>query len=90
MHSFIWFKNIIYGHNKSREEIMNKSYEEVPSMISSKDLNYLSDIYDWNFNISKLADHFSKEVNDEEIKELLLKVKDVHREHAKFVLNILK
>lgn len=69
---------------------MNKNYEEVPSMISCKDLDYLSDIYDWNFNVSKLLNHFSKEVTDQEIKNMLEKAKDVHKEHAKFVLNILK
>lgn len=68
----------------------NINYEEVPSMISCKDLDYLSDIYDWNFNVSKLANHFLGETKDQEIKELLDKVRDVHKEHCKFVLNVLK
>lgn len=69
---------------------MQQTYEEVPTMISCKDLDYLSDIYDWNFNASKLANHFSNEVTDEEIKELLEKVASVHEEHAQAVLNILQ
>ena len=67
-----------------------QSYEEVPTIISGKDLDYLSDIYDWNFNAYKLSNHFGKEVQDEEVKALLIKVSDMHREHAKAVLNILR
>ena len=66
-----------------------QNYEEVPTIISGKDLDYLSDIYDWNFNACKLANHFEKEVQDEEIKALLEKIADMHKEHAKAILNIL-
>lgn len=67
-----------------------KNYEEVPSIISTKDLDYLSDVYNWNFNACKLANHFKGEVQDEEIKELLTKVASMHKEHAIAVLNILR
>ncbi len=67
-----------------------QNYEEVPAMISGKDLDYLSDIYNWNFNACKLANHFKEEVQDEEIKDLLNRVADMHKEHAKAVLNILR
>ncbi len=69
---------------------MKQNYEEVPNIISGKDLNYLCDIYNWNFNASKLAKHFSNEATDEEIKALLEKIADTHKEHAKAVLNILQ
>lgn len=67
-----------------------QNYEEVPAMISGKDLDYLSDIYNWNFNACKLANHFKEEVQDEEIKDLLNRAADMHKEHAKAVLNILR
>lgn len=51
-----------------------QNYEEVPTIISGKDLDYLCDIYNWNFNACKLANHFYNEVQDEEIKEVLTKV----------------
>lgn len=66
-----------------------QNYETVPAIISCKDLDYLSDIYNWNFNACKLANHFLNEVEDEEIKELFKKVASMHQEHAKAVLNIL-
>ena len=68
---------------------MNNNYEKVPAMISGKDLDYLSDMFNWNFNISKLANHFLNEIEDEEIKQIMIKVRDAHKEHSKLVLNIL-
>ncbi len=67
-----------------------QNYETVPSIISVKDLDYLSDIYNWNFNASKLANHFLNEVEDKDIKELLEKARDTHKEHCISVLNILR
>lgn len=67
-----------------------QNYESVPSMIAGKDLDYLSDIYNWNFNACKLCNHFVNEVEDEEIKQLLIKVAEVHKEHCRAVLNILR
>ena len=58
---------------------MNNNYEEVPAMISGKDLDYLSDMFNWNFNISKLANHFLNEIEDEEIKQIMIKVRDAHK-----------
>ena len=66
-----------------------QNYETIPAVISCKDLDYLSDIYNWNFNACKLANHFVKLVEDEEIKEMLDKIASMHQEHAKAVLNIL-
>lgn len=65
------------------------NYENVSVMISGKDLEYLSDAYTWNFNACKLANHFCKAVNDEEVKGLLIKIADMHKEHVVAVLNIL-
>ena len=79
------FINFIYVHNTK-----GGGYNEVPTMISGKDLDYLSDIFNWNFNACKLANHFYSELQDEEIKEIMKKVEEIHREHAKAVLNILE
>ena len=37
----------------------------VPNIISTKDLSYLEDMFNWHFNASKKAHHFSEEVQDE-------------------------
>ena len=67
-----------------------QNYEVVPNIISGKDLDYLSDIYNWNFNACKLANNFANEVTDEEIKTLFEKVADMHMQHCEAVLNILR
>ena len=64
---------------------MNKA----PNMISTKDLAYLKDMFEWNFNSSKLAYHFSEETSNPIVKECLMKVCRVHSEHAKKIKNIL-
>ena len=84
------FINFIYVHNiKGGENNMNQ-YNEVPAMISGKDLDYLSDIFNWNFNACKLANHFYSELQDDEIKELMKKAEEIHKEHAQAILNILE
>ena len=67
-----------------------QNYEVVPNIISGKDLDYLSDVYNWNFNACKLVNNFANEVTDEEIKTLFEKVADMHMQHCKVVLNILR
>ena len=67
-----------------------QNYAVVPNIISGKDLDYLSDVYNWNFNACKLANNFANEVTDEEIKKLFEKVADMHMQHCKVVLNILR
>lgn len=67
-----------------------KNYNEVPSMISSKDLDYLCDIYNWNFNACKVANNLIGKVEDEEIKSAFNNTYLIHLENVKQVLEILK
>lgn len=62
----------------------------VPLMISTKDLSYIADMFEWNFTASKKAYHFSHEINDTEIKELVERVSKMHAEHCKKLVNILR
>ncbi len=66
-----------------------KDYSEAPYIISGKDLDYLYDIFSWNYNACKLTSNFTNVVIDPEIKDILKKISDIHKEHAKAVLNIL-
>lgn len=66
-----------------------QNYDVIPTIISCKDLDYLSDIYNWSFNACKLANHFISMIQDVEIKEIIKRVANMHEEHAKAVLNIL-
>lgn len=64
---------------------MNK----VPNMISTKDLAYLKDMFEWNFNASKLAYHFHEQTNNPIVKEILMKVCRMHSEHCRKIKNIM-
>jgi len=63
--------------------------DKVPDMISGKDLDYFSDMFNWNFTASKVAYHFSGEANDEEIKEELLTVAKMHADICRKLVTIL-
>ena len=52
--------------------------DKVPNMISTKDLSYLSDIFEWHFVTSKKCAHYEKEATDEEIKQALGKIGQMH------------
>lgn len=63
---------------------------EMPVIITQKDLSYLEDIFSWNKNALTLADAFSNNANEDDVKELLQELYNNHKEHLKAVINILK
>ncbi len=52
---------------------------EPPVMISTKDLSYISDIFEWNFVAGKTANHFKEEAYDDEIKDMLGNIFKMHK-----------
>lgn len=64
--------------------------EQVPAIISTKDLSYLSDMFEWNFIATKKALHYNNEVQNEEIKKELDKIYKMHEKHLKKILELLK
>lgn len=62
----------------------------VPLMISTKDLSYIADMFEWNFVASKKANHFVLQMIDPEVKELIQRVCLMHSEHCKELVNILR
>lgn len=64
--------------------------DTVPQIISTKDLAYLSDMFEWNYTAFKQINHFINEVKDEEVKELLERFRNMHEDHLSFIISILK
>lgn len=64
--------------------------DTVPQIISTKDFNYLTDMFEWNYNAFKEVNHFINEVENREIKELLERVKNMHEDHLYYIISILK
>lgn len=66
------------------------NYNKVPNIISSKDLDYLSDMFQWNLVAYKHINNSINNVIDKDIKKMLKRVSDVYLESMKKILNILE
>lgn len=69
---------------------MNLNYNEVPNIISGKDLDYLSDMFTWNYGVYKKVSNSIKQVNDEEIKNVLQKASNLFLDNMNKTLEILE
>lgn len=63
--------------------------DKVPTMISTKDLSYISDMFEWNFTLSKKINHYIGEVTDEEIKSVFEELRNIHSEICNTLVQIL-
>lgn len=68
---------------------MNIEYNEVPNIISGKDLDYLSDMFNWNYGAYKSSYNASNSVEDVEIKDILVRASNMFYNDMNKVLNIL-
>ena len=66
-----------------------ENYNVVPSIITGKDLDYLSDIFEWNCLSLKKTNEAIGKVNDDDIKEVLERGYDLFYNNLNLVLNIL-
>lgn len=62
---------------------------EPPVMLSTKDLSYISDMFEWNFVACKTSNHLSTLVGDKEIKDLLERVSKMHSSICKNLVKML-
>ena len=65
------------------------NYEKVPNIITGKDLDYLSDMFNWNYGALKSNYNAINEVKDEEIKEILEKSTNIFKNTLMDILSIL-
>ena len=68
---------------------MNKTYSEVPNIISCKDLDYLSDMFNWNYGAYKTSLNASNSVSDEELSKMLQKASNIFHTNMTKILNII-
>lgn len=61
--------------------------EKVPDMISTKDLSYIEDMFNWHFVLCKKAYEYSEYVVDETISKHM---EDVAKKHEKICTKLLK
>ena len=66
-----------------------ENYKKVPDIITGKDLNYLSDMFEWNISALKKTNDSITNTNDEEIKDILKRACSVFETNLRVILNIL-
>ena len=67
----------------------NKIYNEVPNIITGKDLDYLSDMFNWNYEALKKMYVATSQVQDEELKPVLEKGYQLFKNNLNVILSIL-
>lgn len=68
---------------------MKENYEKVPMIITGKDLDYLTDMFDWNYKALKKFNEFKSRAEDSDIKEMLESSCSLFNTNLNFVLQML-
>lgn len=69
---------------------MQEKYTKVPEdLISGKDLNYLCDMFHWNYGCFKSTNGAISKVGDMEIKNILEEAYNLFDQNMKIILDIL-
>ena len=69
---------------------MEKNYSEVPNIITGKDLDYLSDMFLWNYEALKKSVEASNNVEDEDIRTVIDKASDLFDSNLNIILKTLE
>jgi len=65
------------------------NFEKVPNIITGKDLDYLSDMFNWNYGALKSNLNALNEVSDNEIKEIIERSTNMFKDTIMNILTIL-
>lgn len=65
-------------------------YDKVPDMISGKDLDYLTDMFNWNYNAYKCTIDHSNKAEQEDVVKLLDKASNLFYDNMQDILDILE
>lgn len=68
---------------------MNQTYETVPNMITGKDLDYLSDMFQWNYGAFKKSHACILKIEEEEIKSMINSASTMFQHNLETILEIL-
>lgn len=64
--------------------------KKIPKMISTKDLAYITDMFNWNMIVVNKLDLYLNSVEDEELLESFNQIRDEHYKNACTLENLLK
>lgn len=69
---------------------MNDKYMEVPNdILTGKDLNYLCDMFQWNYGALKSSNDSVSSINDKEIIDIMQRAGELFDDNLNVVLDIL-
>ena len=68
---------------------MNQNYYVVPNVFSGIDLDYLSDMFQWNYGALKASNAAISKVNDQNIRQMLERGCNLFESNINMVLNTL-
>lgn len=68
---------------------MNVNYPEVPNIITGKDLDYISDMFHWNYDLYKKTQNCVEQVGDADIKNMIVKSSNIFLQNMNVLLSIL-
>ncbi len=66
------------------------NYKKVPDIITGKDLDYLSDMFNWFYNAYKNTENAAITVDDNQIKAILKESSTAFYDHLNTILDILE
>jgi len=69
---------------------MNNSYSSVPNIITGKDLDYLSDMFNWNYDAYKKYSHYARVCEMNDLKNVFNEASSLFKSNLEQVLNILQ
>ena len=59
-------------------------------MLSTKDVSYIKDIFNWNIVASQKIDYYLSEIENPHIQELFSSISDLHYEICESLISILE
>lgn len=63
--------------------------EKVPKMISTKDLSYIKDMFNWNYLTLKKLQDYSECIEAEGVSEQFKELIDLHQDNCKNLIKLL-
>lgn len=67
-----------------------ENYTEVPNIISGKDLDYLSDMFNWNYGAYKCTYNSLENIKDAEVRDMVSRCADLFYNNMSTTLSILE
>lgn len=69
---------------------MSENYNKVPNILTSKDLDYLSDMFSWNYNALKFTNDAYDHTDEEDIEKILESAYKLFKSNMEEVLSMLE